>query len=159
VLSLPVDYYMMDTFYLCDAYGKSLKPFVFSQLHVRGDSLQYPLRIDATTQLKRSSYQMENRVYDPQRAQGMTFVGFKGQQDVIEHKANATESTRKIVGIERITTQAGTFDCVHIHVELELDAFPHKTTFEEYYNPEVGIVRTEDIHGPYTELVRVKKKK
>lgn len=64
------------------------------------------------------------------------------------------------MGTARITTQAGTFDCYHIHVELELDAGPvRKTTFEEYYNPEVGIVKTEDIHGPYMELVRVKKKK
>jgi hypothetical protein len=159
-LFLPVDYYLMDTFYLCDAYGKWPKPSVFSALHVTGDSLQYPIKMDSTGPLKLSDCYMVQDVYDPQRADGMANVGFKGQSRSYRNKANATETTRKIVGTARITTGAGTFDCYHIHVEVDIDLKSiRKTTYEEYYNPEVGIVRTEDIHGPYMELVRVKKKK
>jgi hypothetical protein len=68
--------------------------------------------------------------------------------------------TRRIVGTARITTQAGTFECYHIHEELEFDAGPiNKMAIEEYYNPEVGIVKMENANGYYMELVRVKKKK
>jgi hypothetical protein len=160
VLSVPVDYYLMDTVFLCDIYGNWPKPSVYSDLHVTGDSLQYPLDVDTSSQLKSSSYVMDANIYDPQRAEGMSSVGFKGTPRTTHYKGLSATITRRFMGTTRITTQAGTFDCYHIHVEVDMEAGPmRKTILEEYYNPAVGVVKTEDVHGSYMELVRVKKKK
>ena len=67
---------------------------------------------------------------------------------------------RRATGTEKITTTAGSWDCITIHYEVKLNmqtgpiAIPLNFEVTEWYAPGVGIVKTESEAGA-TEIVAI----
>lgn len=81
-------------------------------------------------------------------------------------KLNMKISNRKVSGSETISVKAGTWKCTKITYDFELKlklgfiGIPIQAKVTEWYNPEVGVVRTEtrtkDKLEGYTEITAVK---
>jgi uncharacterized protein DUF3108 len=156
-LVVPPDYYIIDTIFICDKYEKMKKKKVWVTLHADGDSIRYPAVADSNAELPLTTRNYGNRRSDPYEASLKHDLGF-GYQNLHTSKGKLIETSRKILGTKKVRTPAGEFTCLHIQVHLEIDDSRNSTTVDEYYCPGIGIVRTDEAHGTYMILSRIKKK-
>lgn len=101
-----------------------------------------------------------------------TNTQFEFKQTTLEGetvKLSIKINNRKAAGTENVTVKAGTWKCTKITYDFELKlkigfiGIPVKAKVTEWYNPEVGVVRTETrtkekLEG-YTEITAVKSAK
>lgn len=117
----------------------------FNKAHakVKNAFLEYPATLQAGDKLQDGSFDME--------------IDNNGIKQILKMKI----SNRTVTGVEKITTKAGTWDCVLITYQVKLDIqtgpinIPLNYETTEWFAPGFGIVRTESEAGS-TELTGIK---
>ena len=97
------------------------------EMKIESDQMEFPSNPQPGMKLKDSHMKMEASV------NGMSLMTM-----------NFETKDRKIEALEKITTPAGTFDCVKISYTMELKSMFNMTTESiEWYAPGMGMVRSE----------------
>ena len=159
-ITMPVDFYFIDTSYLADKYppgNKKSKGFnvisktegnsVISGNLEKGEYLNSPKTF-------KTSFKIRELSLDPNSPSTINETGYT---------LTSTTKEYKVMGKTTITTPAGTFDCYKISgtTKVEIPGLTRETTGIIYFNPEIGILKTEQegekMQLGYYELARLKK--
>lgn len=125
---------------------QSIEGFKDMEMKIEGGSLEMPSKLNAGDELKSGDMKM---IFSSSGTPVMTMT--------------INISNRKVEAIQDVTTDAGTFKCFKISYDIATKMmFSVKAKGVEYYNEEVGMVKTEsyssagDLQG-YTVLNTVRK--
>lgn len=117
----------------------------FNKTHakVKNAFLEYPAGMKAGDQLKDGTFNME--------------IDNNGLKQILKMQI----FNRKVTGMEKVSTKAGTWDCMAISYQVKLNiqtgpiAIPLNYNATEWYAPGFGIVKTESEAGS-TEIISIK---
>jgi hypothetical protein len=171
-VSIPVDFYGIDTVYFSNMYPKVKKDKgIYSSTVVKGKSLYlFPVNFEKNKfEINGDRLTMNTKIRDYEMARmqvaGAPNTGMEFSGRITEDTYSMETSVKKyeVKGKEKITTPAGTFDCYKIVVSTDMEAFGRGINNNSiiYYHPEAGYVKSETqqakIKGGYVELVSIKK--
>jgi hypothetical protein len=112
-----------------------LKVFQDMEVKVEETNLFYPFEINSSTVLKDGNFKAQ--IYSGETK--IATLSF----DILD---------RKVLGQEKITTPAGTFDCTKISYQSKVKAlFTFTTDVTEYWSSKYGIVKTESFKNGKTQ--------
>lgn len=158
-ITLPVNFYEVDSIFLCDTYGPAYgKKQFYLVRDVAPATCTLPVTVAVQDTLPAYSYNYKQVINDLDKERMENFVSGRqsGASPYMKDWGTMNFTARKVIAKQRLTVLGGTFDCYKIMVTVTLGK--RGTTYTEYYAPGTGIIKIEYATGATTELARVRKK-